>query len=323
MMAKRMSRHAAAFWLALCGGAISAHAAQPTASTDFYPPWQKGANNPSLDQGFEFTVHEADNLADFHGDITNTRLVLYVGGNYFFAMAPLVKAFEAKHPELKGKVYYETIPPGLLVRQMKAGGRITVGNMTWTAKPDAYFAGKIAVQRLIDNGLLVGPPTIYATNQLAIMVPKGNPAHVKTLNDLGRPDIHLALSNPEFEGVARQIKASFEKAGGKALVDTVYDAKVKDGTTVLTRMHHRQTPVWLMNGRAEAGVTWRSETIFQKERGLATESVDIPPEQNVTGIYSGAVVKDAAHPEEAKQWLTFLVSPEAQDIFAHYGFGKP
>ena len=323
MMAKRMSRHAAAFWLALCGGAISAHAAQPTASTDFYPPWQKGANNPSLDQGFEFTVHEADNLADFHGDITNARLVLYVGGNYFFAMAPLVKAFEAKHPELKGKVYYETIPPGLLVRQMKAGGRITVGNMTWTAKPDAYFAGKIAVQRLIDNGLLVGPPTIYATNQLAIMVPKGNPAHVKTLNDLGRPDIHLALSNPEFEGVARQIKASFEKAGGKALVDTVYDAKVKDGTTVLTRMHHRQTPVWLMNGRAEAGVTWRSETIFQKERGLATESVDIPPEQNVTGIYSGAVVKDAAHPEEAKQWLTFLVSPEAQDIFAHYGFGKP
>jgi hypothetical protein len=43
---------------------------------------------------------------------------------------------------------------------MKAGGRITVGNMTWTAKPDAYFAGKLAVQRLIDQGELVGPPTI-------------------------------------------------------------------------------------------------------------------------------------------------------------------
>jgi hypothetical protein len=43
---------------------------------------------------------------------------------------------------------------------MKAAGRITVGNMTWTAKPDAYFAGKLAVRRLIDQGELVGPPTI-------------------------------------------------------------------------------------------------------------------------------------------------------------------
>jgi ABC-type molybdate transport system substrate-binding protein len=323
MMAKSISRCAAALLLGLCSSAMSAQAAQQTASTDFYPPWQHGANNPSLDQGFEFTVHEADNLADFHGDIANARLILYVGGNYFFAMAPLVKAFDKQHPDLTGKVYYETIPPGLLVRQMKAGGRITVGNMTWTAKPDAYFAGKIAVQRLIDDGLLVGPPVIYATNQLAIMVPKGNPAHVKSLTDLGRPDIRLAMSNPEFEGVARQIKASLEKAGGKALVDTVYDAKVKDGTTTLTRMHHRQTPVWLMNGRAEAGVTWRSETIFQKEQKLATDSIDIPPEQNMTGIYSGALVKDAAHPDEARQWLAFLTSPEAQAIFAHYGFGKP
>lgn len=230
---------------------------------DRFPPWQAGANNPASDKGLEFTVKEADNLADFHGDLTNARLVLYVGGNYFFAMAPLVAAFEAKHPELKGRIYYETIPPGLLVRQMKAGWRITVGNMTWTAKPDAYFSGLMAVNRLIEAGDLLGPPTIYATNQLAIMVPKGNPAGIKSLADLARPGLTLAMPNPEFEGVARQIKASLAKAGGDGLVKAVYETKVADGTTLLTRMHHRQTPVWLMQGRAQAGVTWRSETLFQ------------------------------------------------------------
>jgi ABC-type molybdate transport system substrate-binding protein len=289
---------------------------------DFFPPWQAGANNPSMDRGLQFTVPEADNLADFHGDLTDARLVLYVGGNYFFAMAPLVDAFERAHPDLKGKIYYETIPPGLLARQMKAGGRITVGNMTWTAKPDAYFAGKVAVQRLIDQGDLVGPATIYATNQLAIMVPKGNPAKVRTLSDLGRPEILLAMSNPEFEGVARQIKVALAKAGGDALVKSVYETKVKDGTTLLTRMHHRQTPVWLMQGRAQAGVTWRSETIFQEQRGLATERIDIAPEQNVTGIYSGAIVKDAVHVDEARAWLAFLQGEQAQAIFARYGFGR-
>jgi hypothetical protein len=29
-----------------------------------------------------------------------------------------------------------------LVKQMQAGGTITVGNMTWTARPDAYLAAK-------------------------------------------------------------------------------------------------------------------------------------------------------------------------------------
>ncbi|MGU3668179.1 molybdate ABC transporter substrate-binding protein [Methylobacterium sp. A49B] len=289
---------------------------------DRFPPWQSGANNPAVDKGLEFTVKEADNLADFHGDLTNARLVLYVGGNYFFAMAPLVAAFEAKHPDLKGQIYYETIPPGLLVRQMKAGGRITVGNMTWTAKPDAYFSGLMAVNRLIEAGDLLGPPTIYATNQLAIMVPKGNPAGIEGLADLARPGLTLAMPNPEFEGVARQIKASLAKAGGDALVKAVYDTKVADGTTLLTRMHHRQTPVWLMQGRAQAGVTWRSETLFQEQVGLPTERIDIPDEQNATGIYAGAVVKEAAHPAEAKLWLDFLLGDDARAVFARYGFGQ-
>lgn len=309
-----------AFPLSLAQAGPRAEEAGPL--VECFPPWQEGANDPAEDKGLEFTVREADNLADFHGDLTNARLTLFVGGKYFFIMAPLARAFEEDHPDLRGRIYYETIPPGLLFRQMKAGGRITVGNMTWTAKPDAYFAGLMAVNRLIEAGDLEGPPVAYATNQLAIMVPAGNPAAVKGLADLGRPDIRLAMPDPAFEGVARQIKAALGKAGGEALVTAVYETKVKDGTTLLTHMHHRQTPVWLMQGRAQAGVTWRSETIFQAERGLPTARVDIPDDQNVTGIYAGAVVKGAAHAAEARAWLDFLQRPKARAIFARYGFGE-
>jgi hypothetical protein len=52
---------------------------------------------------------------------------------------------------------------------MDAGGTITVGNMTLTVKPDAYFAGLAAVQRLVEAGRLEGPAVPYATNVLAIM----------------------------------------------------------------------------------------------------------------------------------------------------------
>src|ERR1700739_595167 len=119
-------------------------AAQPA---EVFPPWQHGKNNDAANRGFEFTVPEVDNLADFHGDMTDAKLVLYVGGNYFFAMAPLVAEFETEHPDYKGRIYWETIPPGLLVKQMEAGGTISTGNEAWTAQPAGYFAGRKKVDQ--------------------------------------------------------------------------------------------------------------------------------------------------------------------------------
>lgn len=294
----------------------------PHYNGDVFPPWQKGENNDAVNRGFEFTIPEVNSLADFHGDITDPKLVLYVGGNYFFAMAPLVKAFEEKHQEYKGKIYWETIPPGLLVKQMKAGGTITSGNMTWTAKPDAYFAGLVKVKQLIDDGSLVPPAAPYVTNTLTIMVPKDNPAQVTSLTDLGQPKVRLAMPNPEFEGIARQIKASLQKAGGEKLAKSVYEDKVKDGSTVLTHIHHRQTPLFLIQGVADAGVTWQSEAVFQEQAGHPIAHVEIPAEQNTTAIYAGAEVHGAAHPDAAKAWLEFIKSPAALTIFERYGFKR-
>ncbi|MGC1304598.1 MAG: substrate-binding domain-containing protein [Caulobacteraceae bacterium] len=287
-----------------------------------FPPWQHGQNNDAIDRGLEFTVPQIDDLADFHGDLTDLKLVLYVGGNYFFAMAPLVQAFEAAHPAYKGRLYWETIPPGLLVDQIKAGGRITSGNMTWTAKGDVYLAGLEQVRALVADGTLAGPTVPYATNDLTIMVQAGDPAGIHGLADLARPDLRLAMPNPKFEGVARQIKAALAKAGGPALVKAVYETKVADGTTELTRIHHRQTPLFLMQGRVQAGVTWKSEALFQEQAGNPISHIDIPAEQNAVGAYGAAQIKGAAHPEAARLWLEFIRSPEALRIFGRYGF-KP
>lgn len=303
-------------------GIVGLATARTIAAVDPSPPWQHGQNNDALNRGFEFTVPDADDLADFHGDPAHPALALYVGGNYFFAMAPLVKAFEAKYPEYRGHVYWETIPPGLLVRQLEAGGTVTVGNMTWTVKPDVYLAGLKAVRKQIDAGLLQAPAVPYATNTLTIMVAAGNPAHIEGLSDLGRPGLRLAMPNPKFEGIARQIEASLGNAGGKSLEAEVYETKVRQGTTELTHIHHRQTPLWIMQGRVDAGVTWQSEAVFQEQVGHGISQVDIPPNQNTTAIYAGAVVKGTRHAIAAQRWLDFIRSRQGLAIFERYGF-KP
>ncbi|MBN3789089.1 substrate-binding domain-containing protein [Burkholderia sp. Ac-20353] len=319
---RRIVHAALAGWLGIAAHVAFAAPASAAAPADIFPPWQHGRNNDAPHRGLEFTVPQVDVLADFHGDLTAPKLVLFVGGNYFFAMAPLVAKFEEDHPEYRGRIYWETIPPGLLVTQIKAGGTITVGNMTWTVKPDAYFAGLAKVNALIADGTLTGPAVPYVTNQLTIMVRAGNPERVASLNDLAKPGLRLAMPNPEFEGVVRQIKASLVKAGGEPLARTVYEDKVRAGTTELTHIHHRETALFLMQGRADAGVLWKSEAMFQEQAGHPLSHVDIPADQNTTAIYAGALVDGAPHPEAARQWLAFIRSPEAFRIFERYGFGR-
>lgn len=152
------------------------------------------------------------------------------------------------------------------------------------------------------------------------MVPSENPGGVKTLSDLARPDLHVVMPNPEFEGIASQIEASLKKAGGEALAPTVYKTKIADGGTVLTQIHHRQTPLFLMQGRAQAGVTWHSEATFQEQAGNPITHVDIPAAQNTRAVYACVEVRNTPRPEAAQLWLSFIRSPTALPIFERYGF---
>jgi ABC-type molybdate transport system substrate-binding protein len=292
----------------------------PEYKESLFPPWSHGQNNPAVKRGLEFTVSDVDDMADFHGSLDSPKLVLFVGGNYFFAMAPLAEAFEEKYPAYRGRLFYVTIPPGLLVKAMHMGDTFTSGNMTFTVHPDVYATGRKKIDEYVADGMLAPPAISYISNDLTIMIPKGNPAHVHGLKDLGRPGIRLIMPNPAFEGVVKQIKASLTKAGGPKLASTVYGKKVADGTTMLTQIHHRQTPLFLMQGLGDAGVTWRSEALFQEQIGHPLAHVDIPAADNSTGIYGAALVRSAPHPVAGKRWLAFLQSPEALQIFKRYGF---
>lgn len=285
-----------------------------------HPPWLKGEANPTAFKGLEFTVPEVENLPDFHGNPVGAELVLFVGGNYFFAMAPLVAAFGEEHPELQGRIFYETLPPGILWRQMDHDNTITVGNFTLRVAPDVFQAGRRQLEMMVSQGVLVPPIVKFATNKLALMVPTDSRPSLLTLEDLGKPGVRLAMPNPETEGIARRIQEMLRKAGGDELVKRVYETKVANGEVILTDIHHRQTPMMIMQRRVDGGVTWVTEVNFHETIGTPITGVPIPEEYNVTATFAAALVADAVHRTAARDWLRFLVSKKAQDILAGFGF---
>ncbi|MGH9448011.1 MAG: substrate-binding domain-containing protein, partial [Terriglobia bacterium] len=283
-------------------------------------PWSQGKNDPALEQGYIFQVPGTDNVPDLHGNPVAAKLVLFIGGNQFMVLPKLVGAFVERHPEFAGKIFYETLPPGILLSQMQHQDTLTLGNLTLTVRPDVYEAGAVKLKMLASQRQVPTYAT-YASNDLAIMVRKGNPKHIRSLTDLGRAGVRLSMPNPQWEGVARLIENSLRKAGGAALVREVMVAKRRDGATFLTHVHHRQTALRIMENLSDAGVTWQSEVRFQERIGNPIEGVSIPERYNTTGIYAAGVLVNARHPQAGELWVNFLQSKQAQSIYRAFGFG--
>ncbi|MCU1247647.1 MAG: hypothetical protein JWQ49_676 [Edaphobacter sp.] len=87
---------------------------------------------------------------------------------------------------------------------------------------------------------------------------------------------------PKREGVADQIGDSLRKARGDSLYQVVYQDKVKNGKNDLTEILHRQTPMRIMSGQADAGVTWASEVRFQESIGNPIKGIVIPADLDTT-----------------------------------------
>jgi ABC-type molybdate transport system substrate-binding protein len=152
------------------------------------------------------------------------------------------------------------------------------------------------------------------------MVRKGNPKHVDSLSDLARPDIRIAMPNPAFEGIGRQIQAAYIKAGGEQLLHTIMDVKTKIGTTILTQIHHRQSAAYLLAGAVDVAPVWSTEGEYQRRLGHDIGLVSIPKAQNSVGQYVLATMRSAPHPEAAEAFVGFVKGPEGQAIYRKYGF---
>lgn len=276
----------------------------------FDPPW-----NTPPESKVMFTVPGVDNVPDLFGDINDPQLVVFFAGNQFMCIDDLMAAFKKEHPQYQ-RIFAETLPPGILAKQI-IGGSITIGNMRITLKPDVYTAGKSRTDQMPEYFSRTEP---YAYNRLAIMVQKGNPKNVKGLKDLGRADVRVSMPNPEWEGIGKRIEEAYVLAGTETLRKTIMEDKVKDSTTYLTQIHHRQTPMRILYNQSDAAPVWYSEAYYQMMIKHPTDLVEIPAKENISATYVAGQTKNAPHAQAAKDFMDFLVSPTAKAIYHKYGF---
>lgn len=146
-----------------------------------------------------------------------------------------------------------------------------------------------------------------------IVVPKGNPWKIQSLEDMAKPGIPVAMSP----------KAS--SPGGQAVTNLVKNARLtdqimanvldKDATCVL------RTVVKVTGGEAAAMIVERRITKM-KLFGPYLDIVEIPFEFYPKGplTFTVGVMTDAHDKDLANNYLNWIISPEGQQHFENAGF---
>ena len=252
-------------------------------------------------------------------------LVLFMAGNQFMAMSDIVAGFRKEHPEVE-TIYYETLPPGLELKQILAGGAI-VRDRELRVLPDIYTSVNEKSMGQLENANLIntGSYTLYLHNRLSLMVPKNNPANIRTVADLAHEEIRISQPDPANEDIAFHIMDMYRQAGGEKLLNRIMDEKRATGKTIMTVVHHRETPQRMIEGSADVGPVWATEIKYAHHLDLPIESVE-PGEkldQRANINYYICQLKYAQNTENAEKFLSFILSSKAQAIYESYGFVPP
>src|SRR5215813_5864768 len=208
-------------------------------------------------------------------------LVLWLAGNQFFAMDDVVHAFQAQHPGTT--VGLITLPPGLLLQAIKAGGWV-YADKEYRGLPDVYASVNLGHLKQLKASGAMESYMVYMHNELQIMVAKGNPKKIAGIDDLAREDVRTSMPNPINEGIMQfYIREVLERhaiwqviSGGKECVSC---QTTKNNW--FTAVHHRETPDRIKTGQSDAGVVWRTEVLQARRDGADVDAVTLPDEDSL------------------------------------------
>jgi molybdate transport system substrate-binding protein len=218
-----------------------------------------------------------------------------------FAAASLKAAFTTLG------VRFEAAHPGVSVKFDFAGSDSLAAQITEGAPADVFAAAnQTTMNTAARAGYSLGTPTVFAANELEIAVAAGDPLGIKTLADLAKPGVKVALCAPSVPcGAAAQ---SALKATGVGLTPVTQE---QDVTSTLTKLEL---------GEVDAALVYRTDVATA---GGKVTGVNFPSASAAVNSYPITVVKGAANPAAARAFVAYVLSPAGEDILQKAGFIKP
>ena len=179
-------------------------------------------------------------------------------------------------------------------------------------------ANELQMDLVIDSNLIAADTVdIFAHNQLMLITPADNPAAIESIPDLTKDSVLLVLAaeGTPIRAYTDAMIASHSDDYGENFIEQVMQNLVSEESNV------RQVVTRIALGEADAGIVYQSDAIGAVAEQLRAFEID--PAHNQLASYPIAPLAASTNPALAQRFISFVLSPAAQPIFAEYGFCSP
>lgn len=225
-------------------------------------------------------------------------LVVYCGAGLMKPMDELKAAFEQQ----------EKIP----VRMIYAGSGELFGMISTRQEGDVYIPGDIKYTNdALEKEIVIkdGMETI-CYHVPVILVPGGNPANIKSLEDLGREGVKIAIADEKAAAIGKVSIALLKKNNILESVDK--NVVTRPSTT-------NQLLIYTATSQVDATIAWEDQALWGEGKGKV-EVIRIPLSQNLIKTIPASVVTFSKRADEAKSFIKFITSDTSKSVWANWGF---
>lgn len=243
---------------------------------------------------FDFLSGSNGSDANLNGKEVNLAAAASLKNVYDEKLIPM---FEEKYPGAKVTPTYAS--SGDLQTQIENG-----------LETDVFMsAANKQMNALVDEGLIDNGTNLqFLENKVVLIVPANSDANISSFDDLKDVKGNIAIGDPESVPAGQYAKEVLTNLG-------IWDAiqsKLSLGTDVTAVLNQ------VAQGSADCGIVYSTDAKSTEDVKVVCEAPEDALDTPV--IYPVAMIKDAKDADAAQEFLDFLQTKEAKDIFVEYGF---
>jgi molybdate transport system substrate-binding protein len=178
------------------------------------------------------------------------------------------------------------------------------------APADVFVAASPKQPELLFRNGLVRKPVVFATNKLIVLVPRANPANIRSVYDLRREGVKIVIGDRTVP-IGTYTRQILDALGITTEVTRNVVSQETDVKGIVTKV---------ALGEADAGFVYLTDARPVASR---TRSVPLPSWAQPAIRYEAAVVKSSSRPQAAAAVLRKLVSKRGRLLLKQAGFGLP
>jgi len=227
------------------------------------------------------------------------ELMLYCGAGIRPPADDLIGAFFAEY--------------GIRVVPDYAGSEVLLSKIKLARRGDLYIPGdKHYVDQADDAGMILSRRTVcYWTP--TILVQKGNPKGIGSLQDLLKPGVKVGLGDPNACAIGRSTVQILAKNG-------IEWAQISENVRFQS-LTVNELGMQIQARSLDAVVVWDAMARYYSRYG---DQIPIPLENNIVSTVDAGILKFTKNKEAAEKFVAFLVSEKGREIFARHNYGtKP